>query len=131
MAEVTRVDADMAEVRFYDQRDPYDSPLVGDVIYNPLFDPTGERHAILVGSFNGAFNDKAIRLLLSDMGIQVQKSLDKSTDFLIVGSDMYTDENGQVLADPQSPADLPIYKDAVAQGVQVIQMKDLRQYFRF
>lgn len=131
MAEVTRVEGDMAEVRFYDQRDPYDSPIAGDVIFNPLFDPSGERHALLVGSFNGAFNDKAVRLLLGDMGIQVQKTLDKSTDFLIVGSDKYTDENGQVLADAQSPTDLPVYKDAVAQGVQVIQLKDLRQYFRF
>ena len=130
-AEVTRVEPTMAEVRFFDQRDPYDPPVVGDVVYNPLFDPRGERHALLIGSFSGAIGEKQLRTLLSDMGVTVQKSLDKSTDFLIVGGEQYTDENGQPLAEPVTPSDLPVYKDAIAQGVQVVQLKDLRTYFRF
>ena len=61
----------------------------------------------------------------------VQPRLDKSTDFLIVGGEMYTDENGQAVETPIQPSELTIYKDAVAQGVQIVLVKDLRQYFTF
>jgi hypothetical protein len=130
-AEVTSVESDMAEVRFLDQKDPFDAPVVGDLIFNPLYDPVGERHAILVGRFSGAMNEKELRALLAEMGVVVQKSLDKTTDFMIVGGEMYTDDNGQPYPSPVQPTDLPVYKDAVAEGVQVVQMKDLRQYFRY
>lgn len=130
-AEVTRVDADMAEVAFTEQRDPFDPPVVGDVVFNPLFDPTGERHALLVGRFSGSVNESELKALLANMGVIVQKALDNATDFLIVGSEMYIDENGQPLETPVAPSDLPVYKDAVADGVQIVQLKDLRQYFRF
>lgn len=130
-AEVTRVEPEMAEVAFMDQRDPFDPPVVGDVVFNPLFDPTGERHALLIGRFSGGVNEKELGALLANMGVKVQTKLDKSTDFLIVGSEMYSDENGQPLEAPIAPSDLPVYKDAVADGVQIVQLKDLRQYFRF
>ena len=52
MAEVTQIKADMAEVSFYDITDRFDPIVSGDVIYNPLFDPTGERHACS-GRFSG------------------------------------------------------------------------------
>ena len=130
--EVTNVQGDMAEVRFYDQKDPLDAPVGGDVVYNPLFDPKGERAAILIGRFSGAnMNQTQLEALLAGMGVSVQKKLDKSTDFLIVGSEMYTDENGTPLESPMQPSDLPVYKDATAQGVQVVLLKDLRQYFAF
>ena len=45
--------------------------------------------------------------------------------------DLFVDENGQPLETPVQPSDLPVYKDAVADGVQIVQLKDLRQYFRF
>ncbi len=130
-AEVTRVEPEMAEVAFLDQRDPFDPPVVGDVVFNPLFDPTGERHALLVGRFSGGVNEGELAALLKNMGVTVQKTLNDSTDFLIVGSEMYVDENGQPLETPIAPSDLPVYKDAVAAGVQIVQLKDLRQYFRF
>jgi len=130
--EVTNVQGDMAEVRFYDQKDPLDAPVGGDVVYNPLYDPKGERAAILIGRFSGAnMNQTQLEALLAGMGVSVQKKLDKSTDFLIVGSEMYTDENGTPLESPMQPSDLPVYKDAMAQGVQVVLLKDLRQYFSF
>jgi hypothetical protein len=130
--EVTNVQGDMAEVRFYDQKDPLDAPVSGDVVYNPLFDPKGERAAILIGRFSGAgMNQTQLEALLAGMGIAVQKKLDKSTDFLIVGGEMYSDENGAPLESPMQPSDLPVYKDATAQGVQVVLLKDLRQYFAF
>ncbi len=130
-AEVTRVEPDMAEVAFLDQRDPFDPPVVGDVVFNPLFDPTGERDAVLVGRFSGGVNEAELKALLKNMGVTVRKSLDDSIDFLIVGAEMYVDENGQPLETPVAPSDLPVYKDALASGVQIVQLKDLRQYFRF
>lgn len=131
-AEVTRVDRDMAEVSFLDQKDQFDPPVAGDSVFNPLFDPTGERHAVLVGRFSGGINESELKNLLANMGVTVQKAVDKSTDFLIVGAEIFVDENGQPIENgPIAPSDLPVYKDAVADGVQIVQMKDLRQYFRF
>jgi hypothetical protein len=125
--EVNSVKGDMAEVRIYDQTDPMDPPVAGDVVFNPLFDPRGERAALLIGRLD----KNQIESLLKGMGMTVQTKLDKSTDFLIVGGEMYTDENGQPVETPIQPSDLPVYKDAVAQGVQVVLVKDLRQYFTF
>jgi hypothetical protein len=131
MAEVTRIKSNMAEVAFVERTDPFDPPAPGDVIFNPLFDPKGERHAMLIGRFSGALSEGELKALLEGMNIKVQKTLDKSTDFLIVGAEMYVDENGQLLSEPVQPTDLPIYRDAVAEGVQVVQVAELRRYFRF
>ncbi|MDZ4772963.1 MAG: hypothetical protein SGI72_07485 [Planctomycetota bacterium] len=131
LAEVTRVDGDMAEVAFSDQRDPFDPPSSGDVVFNPVYDPTGERSVLLVGAFSGQYGEDQLKGLLAGMGISVQKKLDASTDFMIVGSEMYVDENKQPVETPIQPSDLPMYKEAVAQGVQIVLLKDLRDYFRF
>ena len=126
-AEVTTTKGDMAEVRFFDQTDPMDPPVAGDVVFNPLFDPRGERAALLIGRLD----HNQLEPLLKGMGITMQTKLDKSTDFLVVGGEMYTDENSQPVETPIQPSDLPVYKDAVAQGVQIELVKDLRQYFKF
>lgn len=131
MAEVTRIKQDMAEVAFVERSDTYDPPAPGDLVYNPLFDPTGVRYALLIGRFSGALSAGELTALLEGMNIKVQKSLDKNTDFMIVGGEMFVDENGQVLPEPMQPTDLPIYRDAVAEGVQIVQVADLRKYFRF
>ncbi len=125
--EVTDVKSNMAEVRIFDQADPMDPPVAGDVVFNPIFDPRGERAALLIGRLDR----NQIEPLLKGMGMTVQTKLDKSTDFLIVGGEMYTDENGQPVETPIQPSDLSVYKDAVAQGVQIVLVKDLRQYFKF
>ena len=130
-AEVTSIKADMAEVAFSDIADSFDPPSPGDVIYNPLFDPTGERHAVLLGRFTGSLGEKDLKALLAGMNIQVQSAVDKNTDFLVLGGEMYVDEKGQALDQPRQPTDDPMYRDAVAQGVQVVQLADLRRYFRF
>jgi len=130
-AEVTQIHADMSEVSFTERTDPFDPPAPGDLVYNPLFDPTGERHAVLLGRFSGSLNEADLKALLAGMNITVQKTVDKSTDFLVVGSEMYVDEAGQPLAQAVQPTDLPVYRDAVAQGVQVVELADLRRYFRF
>ncbi len=128
--EVTNVEKEMAEVTFSGQVDPFDPPVVGDVVFNPLFDPKGERSAVLIGRFSGALSEESLRALLKSMNISVTKSIEKTTDFLIVGGEMYTDpENGQPLETPVQPSDLPIFKEAQAEGVQIVALKELRQYF--
>jgi hypothetical protein len=129
MATVTNVEADRAEVAFHDIADQFDPVVAGDVIYNPLFDPTGQRHAVLAGRFSGQFNEAKLKVLLKDIGITVQDTLDFNTDYLIVGSELFTDEDGNPLEDPLSPAELPVYKDAEANGVQIVSIKDLHGYF--
>lgn len=131
IAEVTQVDDSMAEVRFMDQRDPFDPPQPGDLIWNPLYDPRGERYALLVGGFSGQYAEDQLKNLLAGMGVTVQKKLDKATDFLIVGNEQYVDQDGQPVETPIQPTDLPVFKEATAQGVQVVLLRDLRNYFRF
>jgi hypothetical protein len=131
VCEVRKVERDMAEIVFVEQNDPFDPPTPGDVIWNPVYDPTGERHALLVGGFSGQFAESQLKGLLGGMGVKLQAKFDASTDFLILGNEQYVDEDGQPVETPIQPTDLPVYKEAVAQGVQVVLLKDLRSYFRF
>jgi hypothetical protein len=128
-ATVTRVEASQAEVSFDEVTDVFDPVVAGDIVYNPLFDPTGDRRAVLAGRFSGQFNEGNLQVLLAGMGIEVQDELDFSTDYLIVGSDLFVDEEGTPLDDPLSPTDLPVYKDAQANGVQIVPLTKLRSYF--
>lgn len=128
-ARVTRVEANQAEVQFEDVADIFDPVVAGDIVFNPLYDPTGDRQAVLAGRFSGQFNQGNLEVLLHGMGISVQDKLDFSTDYLIVGSDLFVDEEGTTLDDPLSPTDLPVYKDAKANGVQIISLTQLRSYF--
>ncbi|MCY2962012.1 MAG: hypothetical protein NTY35_17785, partial [Planctomycetota bacterium] len=131
IAEVTRIENSMAEVQFTGQRDPFDPPSPGDVVWNPLYDPRGERYALLIGGFSGEYAETQLKGLMGSMGVTVQGKLDKATDFLIVGNEQYVDQDGQPVESPIQPTELPVYKEAVAQGVQVVLLKDLRNYFRF
>ncbi len=131
MATVTNVEDRRAEVRFTEVADPYNPPVPSDVIYNPLYDPSGERTAVLAGRFSGQFNEAELKVLLSQMGITVQDKLTLDTDYLIVGSELYTDpETGEPLDEPLQVTDLPIYKDAESKGVNIVSIKDLRTYFQ-
>lgn len=130
-AEVTEVRPTMAEVMFVDVTDRFDPIVEGDVIYNPLYDPKGERTAVLAGRFSGQFNEAELKALLSNMGIRVQSALSDDTDYLIVGAELYVDENGEALENPTPPSDLPVYKDAESQGTRIVSIKDLRSYFKF
>ena len=131
MVEVVAVEAKMAEVAVVGQVDAFSPIVAGDVIINPLYDPTGGRNAILVGRFSGAFNEKELKLLLKRMGINVQDSYQNTTHFMIVGKEIFTDmETGEPLEDPIKPSDLPEYKDAVSNAVQVIPLQDIREFFK-
>ena len=130
-ATVTQVDATMAEVAISEVADRFDPVAKGDVVYNPLFDPRGERYAVLAGRFSGSLNENELSALLASMNIQVQQALDPNTDFLIVGAELYVDPvTLEPLEEPLSPSELPVYKDAQAQGgIAIIPLKDLRSYF--
>ncbi len=128
--EVLKVEDKMSEVKIYDVRDSFDPPTTGDIIFNPLYDPTGLRNAVLVGRFSGTYNEKELRAVLDGININVQGKLDKTTDYLIVGSELYTDEDGEPLDDPLQPSDLPAYKEAEAMGVRIVPIKLVTDYFR-
>lgn len=130
-AEVVGVEPQRAEVRFLEIADALDPVVAGDQLYNPLYDPKGQRYALLVGRFSGRYNEKELKELLGQMGIQVQDKLDVNTDYLVVGGEMYTDSDGNPVETPIQPSDLPEYKDAEGQGVQIVPLKDLRGYFAF
>jgi hypothetical protein len=131
MAEVVSVEANRAEVLLSDINDAMDPVAAGDVIINPLFDPSGGRNAILVGRFSGAYNENELRLLLGRMGINVQPDLDRTTHFLIVGSELWNDpETNEPLEEPLQPSELPLFKNAEAMGVQIIPLQDIREFFR-
>ncbi|MEM7310373.1 MAG: hypothetical protein AAF682_27095 [Planctomycetota bacterium] len=130
-AEVTRVEASMAEVRILDEVDGFDPVVAGDVILNPLFDPAGGRNAILVGRFSGTHTKKEVAQLLEAMGIRVQDKLDLTTTFMIVGAPLYTDpDTGEPREEPLEPSELPEYKDAEAIGVQVVPLSEIREFFK-
>ena len=128
-AEVLHVKEDMAQVQFFEIRDQFDPPTTGDVVYNPVYDPKSERYAILLGRFSGTWNKGELSALLTELNITVQDGLDKTTDYVIVGGELYTDEEGEPLEEPLQASELPEYKDAVALGVQVVTLKDIRAYF--
>lgn len=130
LAEVTRVEANRAEVHILDVADELDPVTVGDVIVNPLYDATGGRNAVLVGRFTGKYNEEDLVALLKRMGIHVQEDVGVTTHFLIVGSELYEDpETGDSLDIPLDPTDLPVFKEAQALGVQIIPIQDVRTYF--
>lgn len=131
MAEVTAVEANMAEVRIYDLADSFDPVVKGDVLINELYDPTGVRNAVLIGRFGGAYDEGELRALLSRMGIVVQDELALTTDYAIVGSELYTDEFGDAYAEPLDPSELPVYSEAVALGVKIVPIQQVRELFRF
>lgn len=128
-AEVLHVKSDMAQVKFYDVEDDFAPPTAGDVVYNPVYDPKSERFAILLGRFSGTWNKGELSALLAELNITVQDHLDKTTDYVIVGGELYADEDGEPLEEPLQASELPEYKNAVATGVQVVTLKDIRAYF--
>jgi|LWDU01.1.fsa_nt_gi hypothetical protein len=128
--EVLKVEDSMSEVVISDIRDEFDPPTAGDIIYNPIYDPVGIRNAVLVGRFTGTYNHKDLRALLDGIRINVQDKLDKTTDYLVVGAEIYVDEDGEPLEDPMQPSELAAYKEAEAMGVRIVPIKLITDYFR-
>ncbi len=130
-AEVTEVEPSRAEVAFSDLADAFDPVVTGDVVINPLYDPKGSRNAVLAGRFSGVYSKDELIALLQKIGVQVQDELDYTTHFLIVGSELYNDPlTNEPLEEPLKPSALPVYRDAVAQHVQIVPLQDIRDFFR-
>jgi hypothetical protein len=130
VAVVTKTEPTRAEVMFTQVADQFDPPVVGDQIYNPLLDPKGPRNAVLVGRF-ALPSENEVRGLLANLGITVQPQIDNTTDYLVVGMEMYVDKDGTALETPMQPSETAVYKDAEAKGVAITPLKDLRAYFKF
>jgi len=130
-ADVTDVKAGSAEVAFSEVVDRYDPVVAGDLIISPIYDPDGERTAVLLGRFSGAYTEAELTTLLAKIGVRVQKRLDLTTNFLIVGSELWSDpDTSEPLSEPIQPSELPTYKEAESQGVQIIPLQDIRAFFR-
>ncbi|TDJ70573.1 MAG: hypothetical protein E2O39_09855 [Planctomycetota bacterium] len=127
---VISVEETRSEVTFFSIVDQFRPIVPGDIIYNPVFDPTGVRNAVLVGRFSGVYSERELKLLLESIGITVQKRLDQETDYLIVGAEMYVDIHNDPVEEPIQPSELPVYKEAQAQGTQILSIRDVRQYFK-
>jgi hypothetical protein len=130
VAVVMQTQPSRSEVMFTQIADQFDPPVVGDHIYNPLLDPKGARNAVLVGRF-ALPSENEVRGLLANLGITVQPKIDNTTDYLIVGMEMYVDKDGTALETPMQPSATAVYKDAEAKGVAITPLKDLRAYFKF
>lgn len=128
--EVLKVEDGMSEVKIFNVRDSFDPPTAGDIVYNPVYDPTGLRNAVLLGRFSGTYNETELRAVLDGINIHVQDKLDKTTDYLIVGAELYVDADGEPLEEPLQPSDLPTYKEAEAMGVRIVPIKLVTDYFR-
>ncbi len=130
-ADVVRVEERRAEVVFSGKSDPLAQIAKGDVIVNRLYDPRGTRNAVLVGRFSGRYNEKDLRSLLGRIGINIQDELSHTTNFCIVGAQLYADpDTNEPLEEPIDPTDLPEYRDAVAQNVVVVSLTDIEEFLR-
>jgi hypothetical protein len=128
---VVQVEAGMAKIEISELTDAFDPIVPGDVLFNPLFDPSGPRNAVLAGRFAGALSEAELRLVLANMGITVQDRLDQNTNLLILGGDLFTDAEGEPLEEPLKPSQLPVYSEAEAQGVAIVSYNELRNAFKF
>ena len=128
---VTNVGVKFSEVEVYDVADPLGQPVVqGDLLFNSLYEPKGERNAVFAGNITGSYNKPELLLLFKEIGINVQNEISNTTNFLIVGGPMFVDEEGEPLEEPLQPESLPIYTEAVDRGVTIIPVRDVLQYFR-
>ena len=128
---VVEVETDLAKLELGPLADPFRPVVAGDEVFNPVFDPTGERFAVLAGRFAGALDESEVKLVLANMGVTVQSNISASTDMLILGGELVTDEYGDPLEEPMSPTELPIYSEAQARGVEVVPYNVLRKFVQF
>jgi len=126
---VTKVGPKFAEVAIYDVADRFEPVVVGDQIYNPLYEAKGQRNAVLAGNISGAYNEPELRTLFAEIGINVQNDISNATDFLITGGPIFADADGEPLEEPMQVDQLPVYGQARDLGVTIVSMRDVLQYF--
>ena len=128
-ARVINVGARFSEVEIYDVADRFQPVVAGDKIYNPLYESKGQRNAVLAGSISGAYNKAELTLLFTEIGINIQDEISNTTDFLITGGPLFVDEDGEALELPMPVEQLPVYGAARDQGITIIPIRDVLQYF--
>jgi uncharacterized coiled-coil protein SlyX len=123
-AEVTSVESNMSRVRV-ESKDKNHPVTKGDLLLNPLFDPRGERKAVLVGRFPlSAGGRKGVEQRLKDLGIKVSEKVDASVDYLILGD--------AELANTGEPQDMESNAEVLAAakfGTLRYSLKELSGYF--
>ena len=129
--EVIEVKEDMAKIRIFDQVDKFNPVVKDDYLLNPVYDPKGGFNAILVGRFSGLYGKAELTILLEKIGIHVQDELDLSTNFLIAGAPVMQDSDGYPLEDPLEVSEMPVYKQAEADHVQIITLASIQDFFAF
>ncbi|MDG1491088.1 MAG: hypothetical protein P8R43_04300 [Planctomycetota bacterium] len=129
LCRVTSVGPKFAEVSIYDVADRFEPVVVGDQIFNPLYEAKGQRSAVLAGNISGAYNEPELRTLFAEIGINIQSDISNATDFLITGGPVFTDEDGEPLDEPMAVDQLPVYGEASDLGVTIVSMRDVLQYF--
>ena len=86
MVEVTKLEPSMSEVRI-ETKEKLNPIGKGDVLLNPLYDPTAQRKAVLVGRFPlSTGGRKGVEEKLKALGVSVADKVDPTVDFLIVGN---------------------------------------------
>ena len=131
-AVVESVEANRAVVRVTDVADPFNPVTPDDVVVNPLFDPSGERVAVLAGRFSGKYNAKELTGLLARIGVTVipASQISRNVDYLIVGAPMWNDpETGEPLEQALQPSELPVYQQGESMGLTILPLKNIDQYF--
>ncbi len=129
LIEVVDVQPTRAECRIVSVTDTYDPIVVSHRIWNDLYHAKGQRYAVIAGRFDGTWNEKELRVLLGQIGITVQDKIDINTDFLIAGAAQAV-ENEDGEQEIVEVAETPVYKDAIAQGLTILSIRDIEQYFR-
>lgn len=119
-----------AQIEITELVDEFDYISAGDVVINPIFDPTGNRNAVLAGRFAGAYAEDALKLSLGRIGVTVQDGIDATTDMLILGTPLVVDEDGIELDEPRQPSDLPAYSEAQSLGVTIVPFNSMRKFLK-
>lgn len=119
-----------AQVEILELADEFDYIGAGDVVINPIFDPSGNRNAVLAGRFVGAYAEDSLKLSLARIGVTVQDSVDATTDMLILGTPVTLDEDGLELDEPMQPSELPVYSEAESLGVSIVPFNSLRKFMK-
>lgn len=129
LIQVIDVQPNRAECKIVSLVDSFQPIVETHLIWNDLFTARGQRYAVIAGRFDGTWNEKELRILLGEIGITVQDKIDINTDFLIAGAAQAV-ENEDGEQEIVEVADTPVYKDAIAQGLTILSIRDVEQYFR-
>jgi hypothetical protein len=122
---ITKVEPSMSEVRL----EPSDKLLPinkGDLLLNPLYDPTAQRKAVLVGRYPlSTGGRKGVEEKLKDLGVTVVEKVDATVDYLIVGAPEYSN-TGDVLDMESNPEVIA----AAKYGTLRYTLKDLEGFLK-